>query len=422
METANFAFFGQHKMATIQTDICIIGAGPSGATASLFLAKAGIPHLILDAATFPRDKVCGDGLDLKVFRVLHHLDPEITENEVFANTNFLQSWGARVITPKGRAVDFVHRPRPGELNKPPLFTAKRLHFDDFLVRKIDPRFADFRPATKVTDIVRDGEGWRVLAKTSAGADLEIRAKLILAADGDHSVMLRTLGERKIDRRHYAGTLRQYWRGIGGLHPQNLIEIYFPPGLPMSYFYIFPLPDGEANVGYGMVSEVAAQHKHNLRELFARLIHDDPVMAPRFRGAEPLETPIGWGIPLASRQRKTFGDGYLLLGDAGSLVCPTSGEGIGTGMMSGLIAARFVEHALRLRRFDAAVFQNFDREVYRRLRDDIRAYNFAMNHTPRWLYEGSINALIPSGLYQWIFRKSMPGWLRTAYERPIEVNV
>ncbi|MCB0530144.1 MAG: FAD-dependent monooxygenase, partial [Saprospiraceae bacterium] len=67
---------------TVQTEICIIGAGPAGATASLFLAKMGIPHLIVDAAVFPRDKVCGDGLDLKVVRVLRHLDPAIAEEEL----------------------------------------------------------------------------------------------------------------------------------------------------------------------------------------------------------------------------------------------------------------------------------------------------------------------------------------------------
>ncbi|MCC6282457.1 MAG: FAD-dependent monooxygenase, partial [Saprospiraceae bacterium] len=58
----------------IQTELLIVGAGPAGATTSLFLAKMGIPHTIVDAAAFPRDKICGDGLDLKVFRVLQHLD------------------------------------------------------------------------------------------------------------------------------------------------------------------------------------------------------------------------------------------------------------------------------------------------------------------------------------------------------------
>ena len=399
---------------TFSTDVLIIGAGPSGSTASLFLAKMGIAHTLLDAAIFPRDKVCGDGLDLKVVRVLRHLDPEIVEREIIENQNFTPNYGTRFFTQNGHATDFIHRACP-------LFwTAKRLHFDDFLVQKIDSRFADFRQGTRVEKIERDGTAWRVFAR-SAEKEIEIRTPLLLGADGDHSAVLHHLGERKIDRRHYAASLRQYWRGVEGLHPLNLIEIYFPPGLPMSYFYIFPLPNGEANVGYGMVSEVVARGGHNLREEFAKLIRQDPVMSPRFQNATPLEESVGWGIPLASRRRQAFGEGYLLLGDAASLVCPTSGEGIGTGMMSGYIAAHFVQNALNNKRFDAEQFKNYDREIYRRLNREIRVYNLMMRLSPS-LYAFGLNILAPNPLFQWTFRQRVSGWLKTAYETPIEVSV
>ena len=75
----------------IKTTICIIGAGPAGATTSLFLSKMNIPHVIIDAAEFPRDKVCGDGLDLKVMRVLNNLEPGLVEREILNNENFIQS-------------------------------------------------------------------------------------------------------------------------------------------------------------------------------------------------------------------------------------------------------------------------------------------------------------------------------------------
>ncbi|MBP6827992.1 MAG: hypothetical protein KA165_15625, partial [Saprospiraceae bacterium] len=206
-----------------------------------------------------------------------------------------------------------------------------------------------------------------------------------------------------------------------IHPLHLFVVYFPPDLPMSYFYIFPLSQQEANVGYGMVSEVAAQVNHHLRNIFNRLIREDPVMAPRFAHAEPLEEPQGWGLPLASRRRRAFGDGYLLVGDAASLVCPTSGEGIGTGMMSGYIAAHFVQKALKDKRFDAEQFKNYQREIYRRLQDEIRLYNLMMALSPR-IYDLGLNLLAPNPLFQWSFRRRVGGWLKTAYETPIRVNV
>lgn len=404
----------------LKTDVLIIGAGPAGATTSLFLAKMGIPHLILDAAVFPRDKVCGDGLDLKVVRVLRHLDPNIVEHELPNNPNFTPCWGTRFITQNGRRVDFVHRSHPKAPLPHPLFwTAKRLYFDEYLVKKFDKTCADFRQGTPVKHLVRDGNVWRVLASAQSGEELEIRAPLLIGADGDHSVLLRHLGERKIARCHYAGTLRQYWHGVAEMSAQNLIEVYFPPRLPMSYFYIFPLPNGEANVGYGMVSEVAAKGGHKLRDIFQKLILEDPVLAPRFQSATPLERPVGWGLPLASRRRKAFGDGYLLVGDAASLVCPTSGEGIGTGMISGYIAAKFAHKALTDRRFDAEQFKHYDREIYRRLHAEIRLYHLMMALSPK-IYDAGLNWLAPNPLFRWTFNHRVNGWLKTAYQREIEV--
>jgi geranylgeranyl reductase family protein len=405
------------RTEVLKTDILIIGAGPAGATASLFLAKLGIAHTIVDAAVFPRDKVCGDGLDLKVVRVLRHLDPAIVLNELFENQFFTPCWGTRFFTQNGRATDFVYTPsKDAPLPYPLFWTAKRAHFDEFLVKKFDRRFADFRQNVKVEKIERLGKSWRVFAP-----NLEIQAKLLIGADGDHSVLLRHLGERKIERRHYAGTLRQYWRNVADIHPKNLIEVYFPPNLPMSYFYIFPLANGEANVGYGMVSEVASKGRHNLRDIFKRLIEEDRVMWRRFQNAQPAEEPVGWGIPLASRRRQAFGDGYLLVGDAASLVCPTSGEGIGTGMMSGYIAAHFAQKAMKDNRFDAEQFKNYDREIFRRLQSEIRLYNLMMAVSPK-VYDIGLNLLAPNPIFQWSFRRRTTGWLQTAYEKKIEVRL
>lgn len=388
----------------------------------MFLAKKKIPHLILDAARFPRDKVCGDGLDLKVVRVLRHLDPAVVEEEIPAHPHFLPSRGARFIMQNGQRADFAHYPGPKSCFPHPLFwCCKRLHFDHFLVQKLNPGYSDFWPGTSVQRVLRDGKGWIVEAMNAEGQPVEIRANMLIGADGDHSVVLRSLGERKIDRRHYAATLRQYWQGVEGLSADHLIEVYFPKGLPMSYFYLFPLPNGECNVGYGMVSEVLARYKYNLRDLFSRLIETDPVMAARFRNAHPLEKPVGWGLPLASRRRRCFGDGYLLAGDAASLVCPTSGEGIGTAMMSGYVAAHYVEKALRLGRFDADVFSGYDREIYRRLESEIRTYRAMMSLSPA-IYDRLLNLLAPAPVFHWSFRHRVEGWLRTAYETPIEIRL
>ena len=300
----------------IKTTICIIGAGPAGATTSIFLCKMGIAHVIVDAAVFPRDKICGDGLDLNAIRVLNHIDPAIIENEMPVNkNNFTASKGFRFILQNGRQVDIMRKANENAVEMQPMFfVSKRIDFDNLLVNKIDRSIADVRLGTRVETITKEGDYWKLEGKSPLGK-IEIETRFLIGADGDHSLVLKYLGERKIDRNNYAGAVRQYWQGVEGFHQDNLLEVYFPKSLPLSYFWMFPLPGGKANVGYGMASNYIAKHNINVRKAFEELIKSDPVLIKRFTNAHPLETVKGWGIPMSGSKRKVHGDGWLLLGDA-----------------------------------------------------------------------------------------------------------
>ena len=119
----------------IKTNICIIGAGPAGATTSLFLSKMQIPHVILDAAVFPRDKVCGDGLDLKVMRVLNNLEEGFVERNILTNKNFTQSKSVLVHIAKNKKALLEYVPKNNQFNYPYFCFSKRKYFDNFLVEK-----------------------------------------------------------------------------------------------------------------------------------------------------------------------------------------------------------------------------------------------------------------------------------------------
>ena len=405
------------SLEIIKTNICIIGAGPSGATTSLFLSKLNIPHTIVDSQIFPRDKVCGDALDLKVMRVLNQLDPTLVEREVIPNDNFIKSKGCRIIFSEKKNKDIIVRDKL--LSYPFFFVAKRGYFDNFLAQKINSAYANFRQGTKVKNIVREGGLWHIHV-TDGIKDYVIESNLLVGADGDQSVVLRSLGKRKIIREHYAGALRQYWKGISGIDSNQLLEIYLPKSLPLAYLWIFPLPNGEANVGCGLSSEMIAKKSIDLKKVFHQLITEDPALADRFKNATPLEKPVGWGLPLASQHRKACGDGYLLVGDAAALVCPTTGEGIGPGMMSGYIAAHFIKRAVDQNRYDEQMFTNYDREVSKRLKTDIKKYNFIRKLSP-YLYNQLINILSKLSISEMYINKKMGDWIKTAKEKPIVIE-
>ncbi len=412
-------------MEKIKTLICIIGAGPSGATCSIFLSKMGIAHVIVDAAVFPRDKICGDGIDLNAVRILNHIDPDLVETELAAdNINFSASQGIRFISPNGRQFDIL-RPLQTEGNryddKPIYYVSKRIYFDALLVSKIDPKTADLRLSTRIDQIRRNGNLWNLEGSSAAGK-IEIEAGFLIGADGDHSVVLRHLGMRKIDRVNYGSAVRQYWNGVEGLHKDNLLEVYFPKKLPLSYFWIFPLPNGKANVGYGMISKVAIKKNINIRKTFEGLIKTDPLLAARFKNAEPEDSIKGWGAPMSGNKRPAHGDGWLLLGDAASMICPTSGEGIGSGMITGFIAAKFIQRAVHENDFSQKMFTHYSREIHKRMRAEEKIFRF-ISFIPGWLFLRGVNLVLTNRFFKnWLSKKGMRSWVITAYDKELEVNL
>lgn len=207
-----------------------------------------------------------------------------------------------------------------------------------------------------------------------------------------------------------------------MHEKKLLEFYFPKNLPMSYFWIFPLPNGAANVGYGMVSKLAVKHKVNFRNQFQKIIESDPAIAYRFKNAKPIGEAEGWGLPLASLKRNIAGDGWLLTGDAASMISPTSGEGIGNAMITGYIAAQFIQHAIQQKNFTKQSFANYDREVYKRFSEEINYYKFSLNYYPSLINHIYRYFITENFIVKPVIEKKIKQWVQTAYEKKVEVNI
>lgn len=408
------------KPLKIKSKICIIGAGPSGAALSIFLSKEKVEHIIIDAALFPRDKICGDGLDLKAIKMLNHIDKKILQDELKKDGRINASWGFRLINQNGKYSNFIYTPKIGAEEKPPYAVSKRFSLDNILVEKIDSNYSTFYQNTKAKSICRINNTWKINAVQNED-EIEIECNLLVGADGDRSIVLKNIGERKIDKNHYAAGVRQYWQGIDGIHEKKIMEIYYPKSKPMSYLWIFPLENGLANVGYGMLSSIVSKYNYNITEIFKDLLENDLVLKERFKNATPLDKINGWGIPLASLKRKCSGDGWLLLGDAASMVSPTTGEGIGTGMTTSFIASKFIKKAIDENNFNEEIFKNYDREIYRRMLDDIKLFKISMKISPK-LFSWIMNNIIPLNYFKKLFQKKVEGWIYSAYNEELNVKL
>lgn len=355
----------------IETTAIILGAGPAGAGTSIYLSKAGIPHIIIEKDLFPRDKVCGDACSGKTAFVLRKANPEWMQEIFQQSEKFTPSHGIVFVAPNGKPLNIPFNPnkQPGE--QAPGFTTPRLIFDNFLFEKLPTEYNTIFQEASITNISREN-GKVTVSFTRHGQAYVVTAPLIIGADGDKSMVRKQFLPGHTTDKTSAVGLRAYYEGVTGMHNDNFIELHFLPEVLPGYFWVFPLPNGMANVGVGILSERIRAKKINLREKMLDAIKNNPNIAPRFKNAKLQGKILGWGLPMGMEQRPVSGDNFLLTGDAASLIDPFSGEGIGNALYSGMLAAYAIENCVKENRFDAAFLkQAYDDVLYKRIGDELK---------------------------------------------------
>ncbi|HYE96857.1 MAG TPA: NAD(P)/FAD-dependent oxidoreductase [Rubricoccaceae bacterium] len=357
-------------------DAVIVGAGPGGSTAAAVMARQGLRVLLLDKDTFPRDKTCGDALSGKTVDVMKRLGMI----EPLLQATQIDSWGVTFSGPYG---DEAAIPFTKALDKPiaPGFVCDRVTFDKLVFDQAVAAGAEIWTGATCTGLLREGEKVVGVKVKRNGTEEEVRAPLTVGADGAYSVVVRELGMDQLEEQHYCAGLRWYWRGVTGFHARNHIEIHFVEESIPGYFWIFPMANGLANVGLGMLSSEVKKRDLKLKPLLEQLVQH-PRFKERFAQAEPVDKIRGWGLPLGSKPRRLAGDGWLLVGDAGSLIDPFTGEGIGNAMVSAEKAAEWAGKAKEANDFSAAFLAGYGEDVLSYLGHELRL-SHAMQRLGRW---------------------------------------
>lgn len=365
-----------------QSPIVIIGAGPGGAATALKLSYLGIPSVLIDKATFPRDKICGDALSGKVAVLLDRLDPAIMSRfrQRFKPADV---WGMRFSAPSAKHFEIpfsVNYERDPE--KAPGYVSKRMDFDNFLVEEVRRRDnIDLYLETEIGNWEKTNDGYSVTTKDGTK---QWHCQLLIDSSGAHSRFSRKEAGLAVDHDHHAAAVRAYYKGVAGCHKDNFIELHFLNDYSPGYFWIFPLPNGEANIGLGMRSDILKDKKINLRKALDEIVNG-PQFRERFANAKQIDPTVGYGLPLGSKDRVLSGDNYLLVGDAGHLIDPLTGEGIGNAIYSGYIAAELAEKCLADQRFDAEFLRAYDVRIARVLRSEMRiSYRLQQTLQRKWL--------------------------------------
>ncbi|WP_299048610.1 NAD(P)/FAD-dependent oxidoreductase [uncultured Polaribacter sp.] len=337
----------------IKTDVCIIGSGPSGASTSLMLSKMKIPHYIIDKSTFPRDKTCGDGLILYAYKALLEIDKKLFDN-FLKNPKFIHSKKIRLHINNDLNIDFQESKERDMV----ISYAKRYDFDHFLIKHLSEEYTTCEFGNGVKSLKQHEDGILIKLKDNK----EIIAKIVVGADGANSIVSRKLAKNKIFKKLSSTFVSGYFKGVIDMPKNNNAEVRIIYKKMPLYFYIFPLADGSSNVTLGGRSDLILKHKINLIKEIESIIAKHSKTCHRFNNAEKIGSWRGWSIPYDFDAKKVYGNRFLLVGDAAGLTNAFYKEGVGTGMMSGIICAKKITQTLNTDNFSENFLSSYQTDL------------------------------------------------------------
>jgi geranylgeranyl reductase family protein len=321
-------------------DVIVVGAGPAGSTTAYYLAQAGLDVLMLEKSTFPREKVCGDGLTPRGVRALVAMGISVSEQD-----GWVRNQGLRVIGAGKR----LELPWP-ELSSYPGYglVRPRTDLDQMLARRAQQAGARLVEGITVTGPVLDERTGRITGVKAKAGDGErtYRARVIVAADGNSSRLSVAMGLRKRDDRPLGVAVRTYY--TSPRHDDDYLESWLDlwdgDRLLPGYGWIFGMGDGTSNVGLGLLNTSDAFGHTDYHALLRKWLAGMP---GEWGFTEENRTqPIrGAALPMGFNRTPHYYHGLLLAGDAGGMVNPFNGEGIAYAMESAEILARTIAQAL-----------------------------------------------------------------------------
>jgi menaquinone-9 beta-reductase len=314
-----------------RTDVLVVGAGPAGSAAAAWAARAGLDVVLADAAVFPRDKTCGDGLTPRAIGELQRLG--------------LEDWlRAHTVSRGLRAHGFGQTlllPWPGGTLPSWGSAVARTELDDHLRTTAIKAGAVAIDGARAVDVRREGDRVAAVVFRSGSETYEVECQRLVVADGVRSPLGKVLGRVWHRDTVYAVAGRSYIASEMSDDPwiSSHLELRGEDDEILSgYGWIFPLGNGEVNLGVGSLATSKRPAEVAIKPLMQ---HYADERREDFQLSGELRAPTSALLPMGGAVSNVSGPNWALIGDAAACVNPLNGEGIDYGLEGGRLVADLI---------------------------------------------------------------------------------
>lgn len=318
--------------------ILVVGGGPAGTSAALWLARAGHEVTLVEAKEYPRDKTCGDGLTPRAILQLQEMGFDF-DTPAFHRIDGLRSYAGDDLVMELEWPRHSRFPDWGGV-------IRRRDLDEQVARLAEKEGVAVREKTTATPVLEDGR--LVGVDLASGGETErVTPQVTVIADGSQNRFGRDLGATRrkdyplgLAARGYFASPRSTDRFL-----ESQLDLRDSSGATMpGYGWVFPLGDGSVNVGVGLLSTFSRWKHVNTTHMMNDYVATAPAYWELSEEAK-LSKPMGGKLIMSYSRGPLVGANWVTVGDAAGAINPWNGEGISYGYETGRVAARYVGEAL-----------------------------------------------------------------------------